>query len=111
MSLSDFDYPHRSCAICGSTHNIESHHIHSRGMGGRGKKAPRDAELRIDLCAGDGAGSLDRTSCHGAVHNGDLQIEHSRGVTRFRTLSRALAARGVPADGEWHYTRGEAYLP
>lgn len=114
----------RRCAVCGAfegSYNlyaigpapalIESHHIQPRGMGGRGKKAPKDAELRIDLCCGIGAGNLDKSSCHGAVHRRDLEIEHTKAGTRFRNLSRHLAARGVPADGDWHYALGEAYLP
>lgn len=114
----------RRCAICGVFEGsyaqyalgpvravIESHHVHFRGIGGRGKKAPKEADLRLDVCVGSGAGALDRSSCHGAIHHRDLIIEHSRAGTRFQTLSKHLERRGVPADGEWHYTLEEAYLP
>ena len=88
------------CIICGSPNNIEEAHVVNKGMGGRGPKAPVDADLTVPLCAGTG-GSTDPASCHGAHHAGYLVLTPDRWMltdSAPATLRRRLKAR----DGLWH---------
>ena len=105
-----------NCCLCGSPANVENAHPDPKGMGGRGKKAPTLAFLTKPLCAGNGSGNLDVTSCHGAHHAAYLVLDMGTGdVLRYcstaalqehtpsaRKARLALTARGLRLDGMWH---------
>jgi len=70
------------CAICGSNQRVEAAHISSKGIGGRGSKAPKDAHDTVLLCSGTG-GNTDSRSCHGLQECGLIMISKVEGIYRW----------------------------
>lgn len=101
------------CAICGRNAHarIEGAHTDHKGMGGRGEKAPDGWDTTHPLCAGTG-GNTDPDSCHGAHHDGALELrDNPDGTLSYRANARyaaLLRRRGVRArEGQWHVALNE----
>jgi hypothetical protein len=85
------------CCICGRNHGVEAAHVTHKGMGGRGKKAPKDAHQTADLCAGTG-GNTEWDSCHALQEAGHIVIDRGKDYCDFtpdKVSTPILRRRGI----------------
>ena len=76
---------YRSCSVCGSIHQLEVHHIVSRGMGGSSRPEIEAPENKILICR----------NCHTEIteHRWDLSRSPSELVVTAVTTGETVARR------------------
>lgn len=86
------------CSVCGRAQATDAAHLDAKGMGGRGAKAPDDADDATPLCR----------TCHQAEHDlGELHMRRTPdGYLSFTAKGKTARRLGV-GEGSWHIARHE----